>query len=202
MTENDKISFKYYIFYKPFTVLCQFTTKDGGKTISDFGPFPKDIYSVGRLDADSEGLVLLTNDGMLKHYLLEPIYKHPRTYLVQVEKVPSSDELEKLRKGVIIEGRETKAAIVKLLKTEPSLPPRTVPIRFRKNVPTAWIEMTLFEGKNRQIRKMTATVGHPTLRLVRISIGSISLGKLNPGECRALSKQEINSLLEYCKRKT
>lgn len=193
---------KYCIFYKPYGILCQFSDEARRNTLANYGPFPKDIYPVGRLDADSEGLVLLTNDGLLKHYLLEPKYKHPRTYLVQVEKIPSPDALEKLQKGVIIEGRKTEPAIVKLLNTEPVLPPRSVPIRYRKNVPTAWIEMTLFEGKNRQVRKMTASVGYPTLRLVRISVGSISLGNLNPGESRELTKQEINSLLEYCKRKT
>ncbi|MBI4811582.1 MAG: pseudouridine synthase [Ignavibacteriales bacterium] len=190
------------MFNKPYGVLCQFSNEGRRNTLADYGPFPKDTYPVGRLDADSEGLVLLTNDGLLKHYLLEPKYKHPRTYYVQVERIPSPDALEKLQKGVIIEGRKTLPAIVKLLNAEPVLPLRPVPIRYRKNVPTAWIEMTLFEGKNRQVRKMTASVGYPTLRLVRISIGSISLGKLNPGESRELTKQEINSLLEYCKRKT
>lgn len=144
---------------------------------------------------DSEGLVLLTNDGRLKYRLLEPRFEHPRTYLVQVERIPTPDALERLRNGVIIEGRKTKPAVVRLLSEEPEIFPRPVPIRFRKNVPTAWLEITLREGRNRQVRKMTAAVGHPTLRLIRIGIGNLRLGNLQPGSKRELTVKEIQGLL-------
>jgi 23S rRNA pseudouridine2457 synthase len=182
---------RYFLFYKPYGVLCQFSDTEGRKTLKHFGPFPDEIYPVGRLDADSEGLVLLTNDGELKHFLLEPKYDHSRTYLVQVEHVPTEGSLERLRKGVIIEGRKTKSADVRLLTEDPDLPPRPVPIRYRKNVPTAWLEIILREGKNRQIRKMTAAVNHPTLRLARVAIESFTLHGLKPGEHREISSSEI-----------
>lgn len=186
---------EYFLFYKPFGVLCQFSDREGRTTIAAFGPFPKDVYPVGRLDRDSEGLVLLTNDGELKHLLLEPRYGHPRTYLVQVEGSPRAGALEDLRKGVVIEGRRTLPAEVRLLSGESDLPPRSVPIRYRASVPTAWLELTLREGRNRQVRKMTAAVGHPTLRLVRVAIGTLSLGTLKPGESRRLHKDEITSIV-------
>ncbi|MDI6803239.1 MAG: pseudouridine synthase [Bacteroidota bacterium] len=176
----------YIILYKPYGVLCQFSDKEDRPTLSDLGKFPKDVYPVGRLDFDSEGLVLLTNDNTLKHKLLEPKFKTPKTYLAQVETIPDENALEKLRKGVVIEGKKTLPAEVKLLEQEPNLPPRSVPIRFRKNVPTAWLEITIYEGRNRQVRKMTAAVGHPTLRLVRIKMGNIELGNLLIGEVRNL----------------
>lgn len=172
-------------------MLCQFTDKEGRATLSDLGKFPKDVYPVGRLDYDSEGLVLLTNDNELKHKLLEPKFKTPKTYLAQVERVPDEMALEKLRKGVVIERKKTLPAKVKLLEKEPNLLPRFVPIRFRKNVPTAWLELTIYEGRNRQVRKMTAAVGHPTLRLVRIRIGNIELGTLQPCEFRNLSSEKL-----------
>jgi len=192
-----KIEMKYFILYKPFGVLCQFTDDEQGETLTRFGPFPKDVYSIGRLDADSEGLVLLTNDGLLKHRLIDPRFQHPRTYCVQVEKIPTEDALEQLRRGVLIEGKKTLSAKVMLMTNEPAFPPRPVPIRFRKNIPTAWIEMTIREGRNRQVRKMTAAVGHPTLRLVRIRVGPISLNGLLPGESRELLKREIDVLREF-----
>lgn len=186
--------FKYFLFYKPYGVLCQFTDEHGRTTLKHFGPFPKEVYSVGRLDTDSEGLLLLTNDGKLKHRLLDPKFHHPRTYLVQVERIPSPDAIEKLRAGVSIEGRKTLPAKVRLLHDEPDLPERPIPIRYRKNVPTAWIETILYEGKNRQVRKMTAAVGHPALRLVRIKIGELSLEGLQPGEYRKLTSAEIQNM--------
>jgi 23S rRNA pseudouridine2457 synthase len=187
----------YFILYKPYGVLCQFTGEPGRKTLKDFGPFPGDIYPVGRLDTDSEGLLLLTNDGQTKRLLLEPRFGHPRTYLVQVERIPTEDALKKLRTGVIIEGRKTRQAVVELLSGEPPVPARDVPIRFRKNVPTAWLQLTLTEGRNRQVRKMTASVGHPTLRLIRTAIGPLTISGLNPGKHRALSAREIQSLLSF-----
>lgn len=185
---NNVKQFHYIILNKPYGVLCQFSDSQGRPTLSSLGTFPNDVYPVGRLDFDSEGLVLLTNDNEFKHKILEPKFKHPRTYLVQVERIPNAEVLNKLRKGLIIEGKKTLPAKVKLLKQEPDLPPRSVPIRFRKNIPTTWLEITLYEGRNRQVRKMTAAVGHPTLRLMRIKIGNIVLKNLKPGEWRNLNR--------------
>lgn len=185
--------FSYVLFNKPYGVLCQFTDREGRKTLAHFGPFPHDVYPVGRLDADSEGLVLLSNDGALKHALLET-RKHTRTYLVQVERVPTGDAIHRLRSGVVIERRKTLPADINLLEIDPELPPRPVPIRFRKNVPTVWLEITLREGRNRQVRKMTASIGHPTLRLVRTRFGPLKIDGLSPGCWRELSPGEIESL--------
>jgi 23S rRNA pseudouridine2457 synthase len=185
----------YIVFYKPYGVLSQFTDSAGRVTLSSYGPFPKDAYPVGRLDTDSEGLLLLTNDGVTKHRLLEPRFGHERTYLAQVERIPDEAALHELRSGVIIDGRRTKEAKVRLLDYSPDLPPRPVPIRFRKNVPTSWIEITLREGRNRQVRKMTAAVGHPTLRLVRVGFGPLRLLGMQPGESRILSVAEVETLI-------
>lgn len=187
---------RYILLNKPYGILSQFTRESGHHSLADFGPFPSDVYPVGRLDADSEGMLVLTNDNRLKHLLTEPRFNHPRTYLVQVERVPDEQALQKLRAGVIIEGQRTKPAEVKLLSTEPELPPRPVPIRFRKNVPTAWIEITLTEGRNRQVRKMTAKVGYPTLRLVRTKIGNLTLRGLSPGQWRELRPEEVQGLTD------
>lgn len=195
MKKSGPTTLHYILFYKPYGVLSQFTDAEGRPTLKDFGPFPSDVYTVGRLDADSEGLLLLTNNNTLNHRLTEPRYEHPRTYLVQIEKIPSEPSLQKLRDGIVIEGKKTKPAEVVLLEKEPNLPPRPVPIRFRKNVPTAWIEFTLCEGRNRQVRKMTAAIGHPALRLVRSKIGSLIMEGLNPGEHRSLTTEEIKQLL-------
>ncbi len=184
------------LFHKPFGVLSQFTRESGKQSLADFGPFPPEVYPVGRLDADSEGVLLLTNDKALKHRLTSPDYGHTKTYLVQVERVPGTSALENLRKGVMMQGRKTRPAEVRLLEDDPALPERSVPIRFRKSVPTAWLEITLTEGRNRQIRHMTAAVGHPTLRLVRTGIGSLELGELEPGTSRELTKEEIAKLEE------
>lgn len=191
---------RYIIFNKPYGTLCQFTDKSGKDTLANYGPFPNDVYPAGRLDADSEGLVLLTNDGLLKSFLLAPRYKHPRTYLAQVERIPFEENLQKLRNGIIIENKKTLPAKIRLLEEEPNFPPRIVPIRFRKNVPTCWLEITLTEGRNRQVRKMTATIGHPTLRLIRIMIDTISMEGLKPGESRELTDQEQDTLI-YSVRK-
>lgn len=143
---------------------------------------------------DSEGLLLLTNDGQLQHRLLEPQFGHPRTYWVQVERIPDAEALKQLSQGVKIQDYRTRPASVKLLPVEPSLPPRDPPIRFRKNVPTAWLEMTLTEGRNRQVRRMTAAVGFPTLRLVRAAIGPLRLQDLEPGQWRDLTLDELQAL--------
>jgi len=194
MKKSSPKKLRYILFNKPYGVLCQFTDKEGTKTLADYRPFPNDVYPAGRLDADSEGLVLLTNDGLLKHFLIEPRYQHPRTYLAQVERIPTEVALNRLRTGVMIERRRTLPAEVQLLDQEPNLLPRSVPIRFRKNVPTAWLKITLREGRNRQVRKITAAVGHPTLRLVRIAIESLTFGDLKPGESRELSRKEVEQL--------
>jgi 23S rRNA pseudouridine2457 synthase len=189
---------RYVIFYKPYNVLSQFTPEDNGdettKTLKDFIPIP-DIYAVGRLDRDSEGLLLLSNDGRLKHRLTDPKYNHPRTYWVQVERIPDETALQRLRKGVMIQNYLTRPAKVKLLLNEPDLPVRVPPIRYRKNVPTVWLEITLTEGKNRQVRRMTAAVGYPTLRLVRVAIADLTIKELQPGEYRDLDSAELSKLM-------
>lgn len=184
------------LFNKPFGVLSQFTREGAHSTLKDFGPFPPDVYPAGRLDVDSEGLLLLTNDKRLQHRLTDPKFGHPRTYLIQVDRVPTQTALMRLARGLVIEGKKTRPADVRLLDQEPDLPPRPVPIRYRKNVPTAWLEMTLREGRNRQVRKMTASVGHPTLRIVRVAIGSLTLHGLAPGEWRNLTAKEAEALLQ------
>jgi 23S rRNA pseudouridine2457 synthase len=190
-------STRSFLFFKPYGVLCQFTDAGERPTLADFGPFPRDVYAAGRLDADSEGLVLLTNDNALKTRLTDPRFGHPRTYYVQVERAPDAAALRKLREGVMIEGTKTRPAVVHLLSAEPDLPPRAVPIRFRKNIPTAWLEITLREGRNRQIRRMTAAVGNPTLRLVRVRIGRLSVEGLPPGASRQLRPDELRILLKH-----
>ena len=186
---------QYILFYKPYGVLCQFTDDSASPrpTLKEYIAIP-DVYSVGRLDFDSEGLLLLTNDGQLKHRLIDPQFEHPRTYLVQVERVPSQEALQKLRDGVIIQGYKTKPARANLLDAAPDLPPRQPPIRDRASIPTAWIELILTEGKNRQVRKMTAAVGFPTLRLVRVAIAHLHLENLKVGQWRELSDQELQEL--------
>ena len=143
---------------------------------------------------DSEGLILLTNDSELNHRLTEPKFEHARTYLVQIEKLPSMETVEQLSEGVTIQGEKTKPAVVRLIEAGQDIPPRTPAIRYRKNIPTAWIEITLREGRNRQIRKMTAAVGHPALRLIRTAIGGLSIGALKPGDSRRLSEKEVKEL--------
>lgn len=184
----------YLAFFKPYGVITQFTQPEDSekRTLAEF-KFPQDVYPVGRLDWDSEGLLLLSDDGLLNNALLNPKHQHGRTYLSQVENIPSEDAIEQLSAGVVFEGKRTLPARAGLLDGEPDLPPRTVPIRSRKNIPTCWIELTLHEGRNRQVRKMTAAVGHPTLRLVRWSIGQLSLAVLDlePGKWQKLSPQQV-----------
>jgi 23S rRNA pseudouridine2457 synthase len=194
---------KYILFYKPYGVLCQFTdnsSENKRPLLKDYISIPE-IYPVGRLDLDSEGLLLLTNNGQLQHRLSEPKFAHPRTYYVQVERIPNEIALEKLRNGIILKNYHTRKAKVRLLSQEPDLPPRIPPIRDRQNVPTCWLEITLIEGKNRQVRRMTAAVGFPTLRLVRISIGEnpqqINLSGLKPGQWRELTAIEVKTLTKF-----
>ena len=184
---------RYLLLHKPYGVLCAFTDPEGRPTLADYVDMPE-VYAAGRLDLDSEGLVLLTNDGWLIHRLSHPRYQHPKTYLVQVERVPCTEALVALRAGVMVKGRRTAPTQVDLLPEKPDLPPRPVPIRYRKSVPTAWLRLVLTEGQKRQARRMTAAVGHPTLRLVRIGIGPLELGSLQPGEWRELDRRELDAL--------
>ena len=185
----------YCIVYKPFNVLTQFSALDGRETLKTFFDVPGDVYPIGRLDADSEGLLLLSNDKKLNHLLLDPIYEHERESWVQVDGAISSEAIWQLEKGVAINSNgaryHTKKCRAILFDTIPDLPERIPPVRFRKNIPTSWIRLILKEGKNRQVRKMTAAVGFPTLRLVRYRIGKCTLDGLQPGDMRVFSKTEI-----------
>ena len=169
-------------------------------TLADLGPFPPDVYPVGRLDKDSEGLLLLTNDKALNNRLLNPKYRHQRTYWVEVEKIPDAKALRQLSEGVTIrinkKDYRTLPAEARLLEEVPELPERNPPVRFRKNIPTGWLEMTLVEGKNRQVRRMCAKVGYPTLRLVRVQIEQLEMGGLQPGEFREIEQSILYQLLK------
>jgi len=173
------------LFWKPYGVLCQFTREPGTShtTLADYIDVPG-VYAAGRLDHDSEGLVVLTGDGALQNRLTDPKRGHPRTYWAQVERVPDEAALESLRRGIDIQGKRTLPAEARLLESEPAVPERKPPIRYRKSVPTAWIELVLTEGRNRQVRRMTAAVGHPTLRLLRVRVGGWTLEGLEPGQWR------------------
>jgi len=185
--------------FKPFGALCQFTDQEGRDTLANYVSIPG-VYAAGRLDRDSEGLLLLTNDGPLAHRLTDPKFGHPRTYLAQLEGVPDAEALQALRSGLTLADGPTRPAQAELLPEPPSLPERPVPIRFRKNVPTSWLLLTLREGRNRQVRRMTAAVGHPTLRLVRWAIGPITIEGLAPGQWSDLSPEENRILRESLAR--
>ncbi|WP_026956176.1 pseudouridine synthase [Algoriphagus vanfongensis] len=184
---------RYFIIYKPFGVLSQFSGE--GQTLASLFHFPKTVYPVGRLDKDSEGLLLITDDKQLNHHLLNPRFGHQRTYLAQVEGAPEKEDLRQLENGVEInvDGKmyQTKPAIAKIPESIPELPDRDPPIRYRKNVPDTWVSLTLIEGKNRQVRKMTAAVGFPTLRLVRWSMEKLTIEGFQVGEVRELEQQEV-----------
>ena len=184
---------KYFALYKPYGVLSQFTSVAGKKTLADVYKFPENVYPVGRLDMDSEGLLILTDDKTLPEYLLNPDNKHEREYYAEIEGIAKEEELRKLESGVIIEGKMTLPAKVKVLHNV-KIEAREVAIRFRKNVPDSWISLTLIEGRNRQVRKMTASIRHPTLRLIRMRIKNILLGDLKPGQVRELTSLEIKEL--------
>jgi 23S rRNA pseudouridine2457 synthase len=172
------------LFNKPYLVLCQFTDAEGRPTLADYIPV-KDIYPAGRLDYDSEGLVLLTDSGKLQYSISDPQNKLPKTYWVQVEGIPTDEALEKLARGVMLNDGSTRPAQVKRMD-EPMLWPRNPPIRFRKEIPTGWLELVITEGRKRQVRRMTAAVGFPTLRLVRVAVGEWELGDLKPGEWKEI----------------
>ncbi|MFA7614787.1 MAG: pseudouridine synthase, partial [Candidatus Caldatribacteriota bacterium] len=160
------------------------------RSLAEFN-LPKGVYAAGRLDKDSEGLLLLTDDGPLIEKLLNPKNEKPKTYWALVERLPDENALNKLRKGIKIENYLTKPAQVKVLDPQPEVPPRDPPVRFRKTVQDYWIELTIVEGKNRQVRKMTAAVGHPTLRLIRKSIANLTLDDLAPGEWKEISREDL-----------
>lgn len=210
---------RYLLFYKPYGVLCQFSDRGAEDestrpTLKSYIPIPS-VYPVGRLDRDSEGLLLLGNDGRLQHRLCEPKYGHLRTYWVQVEGIPKEEAIAALRSGVKIQDYQTRPARVEKLASEPMLPERIPPIRYRKQIPTSWLEVSLTEGKNRQVRRMTAAVGYPTLRLVRVAIASyptpqkgsphfatnpypiLSLQGLDLGQWRELSAAERQALQRH-----
>ncbi len=186
-------------FWKPYGVLTRFTDEVGRPTLANYLTLPG-VYPVGRLDADSEGLLLLTDDGMLAGRLTDPTFAHPRTYLAQVERIPDEAALQRLRAGLELRDKNskklyhTRPALADLLPEAPTLPERPVPIRHRQTVPTAWLRLTLTEGHKHQVRQMTAAVGYPTLRLVRWAVGAVTLAGLQPGEWQALSEAEIAAL--------
>jgi len=182
-------------FNKPYGVLSQFTP-DGSpnRALAEFG-FPKDVYPIGRLDADSEGLLLLSDEAELNQRLLHPRQAHEREYWVQVERIPTVEALNGLQRGVTVQGRKTLPCRAWILEPQPEVPPREPPIRVRKTVADCWIGMELIEGKNRQVRRMTAAAGHPTLRLLRVRIGRFELSGLEPGKWKALSAAERGLVL-------
>ena len=178
-------------FHKPYGILSQFTPEAGSRfgTLADFS-FPKQVYPIGRLDAESEGLLLISDEAELNARLLHPTRGHRRTYWAQVERIPSTDALRQLERGVTIGGHKTLPCRAWLLEPQPEVPPRDPPIRVRKNVPDCWVALELVEGKYHQVRKMTAAVGHPTLRLIRVQIGSFPLAELPVGQWRELGSAE------------
>ncbi len=190
---SSQLPHRHLLLHKPYGVLSKFTDSEGRPTLADYVA-ESQVYPAGRLDMDSEGLLLLTSDGDLAHRLTSPFQKVFKTYLVQVERIPDEPALVGLREGVLVKGKRTRPAKVQLLQVEPDVYPRPVPIRFRKSVPTAWLRMEIQEGMNRQIRRMTAQVGHPSLRIIRVAIGPIRLDSLAPGQWRELRTEELCGL--------
>lgn len=182
---------RYILFHKPYGVLSQFTSEDGAPGLSEFN-LPKDVYPAGRLDKDSEGLLLLTDDGPFIEKLLNPKSEKPKTYWVLVERVPSEEALDKFRAGLKIEDYKTRPAEVQILNPQPEVAARVPPVRIRKTIQDVWLEVKIIEGKNRQVRKMTAAIGHPTLRLIRMKILNLELSDLKPGEWMEIKREEIS----------
>ena len=196
---HSTVKMEYYLIYKPYQVLSQFTSSDGKLCLKDILNVPKDVYPVGRLDYDSEGLLLLTNDTSINHQLLHPKFAHARTYWVQVDGAITNDAIEALSKGVTIsvDGKtyETKKSTLKILSDKLLVPERNPPIRVRKSIPTSWVSIQLTEGKNRQVRKMFASVGFPVVRLIRSQIGQFSIAQMQPSDCLSLSFEEVQNAL-------
>ncbi len=189
----------YFVIYKPYLVLSQFSAVEGKQTLADYFDVPKDVYPVGRLDYDSEGLLILTNDKQLNNRLLNPLFAHEREYWVQVDGAVTQEAVEQLRKGVSIniDGKQyrTKPCKASLFEEPPFVPERNPPIRFRKEIPAPWLRLQLKEGKNRQVRRMTAAVGFPTLRLIRHRIEKLTIEHLQPGEMMEMEQKELYKLL-------
>jgi len=188
---EDKL--RYFALYKPYGFLSQFTDKLNRKTLSNLKKIPKDVYPIGRLDMDSEGLLILSNDKIIVDYLLNPKNSHEREYLAQVEGIPSNEEMMKFRNGLLIENKLTLPAKIEVV-TSLNISERIPPIRRRTNIPLCWLNIVLTEGRNRQVRKMTAAISHPTLRLIRVRIKNVLLGDLKPEEIRELIDLEILNL--------
>ena len=185
----------YFIVYKPYNVLSQFTSQLGKQTLAGLFDVPRDVYPVGRLDNDSEGLLILTNDASLNHQLLNPVHAHERAYWVQVDGAIDNLAIQQLQHGVeiMVDGKPytTKPCVVTAFDTDPVVPERIPPVRFRKQIPAPWIQLILTEGKNRQVRKMTAKAGFPTLRLIRHRIEQLELGNMQPGDIISISRNTL-----------